>query len=121
MRRTALLPTLCALFLLAGAGGTAFSAPDLTVDAARDTTPVVLSGKDLGTWAAPANQTVHPPLMDLADCPYTVDPNGFGDPTENGAGGVTDGFKQECKEGYDPHNHYAKPLIDSGDAAGRGT
>ena len=117
MRRIA-LSSLTALLLLAAP---AAAAPDLTVEAARDTTPVVLSGKDLGTWAAPANQTVQPPLMDLAACPYTVDPEGFGDPTEGGASGVTDGFKQECKEGYDPHNQYAKPLIDSGDAAGQGT
>src|SRR5688572_27305367 len=103
MRRTA-LPTLLALLVLAAP---AAAAPDLTVEAARETTPVVLSGKDLGAWAAPSNQTVQPPLMDARDCPYTINPDGFSDPTEGGADGITNGFEQNCPEGYDPHNHYA--------------
>ena len=93
---------------------------DLSTPAARDTTPVVLSGKQLGSWAAPANQTVQPPLMDFLDCPYTINPEGFGDPTDDGADGVTSGFEQNCPAGYDAHNHYADPAVDTGDALGTG-
>jgi hypothetical protein len=116
MRRIAPATLLSLLALAAPAA----AAPDLTVPAARDTTPVVLSGEKLGTWAAPANQTVQPPLMDAADCPYTINPDGFGDPTEDGADGLTGGFEQTCPEGYDPHNHYADPAVDTGDALGTG-
>ena len=71
MRRIA-LPTLLALLLVPAA---AHAAVDLTVPApARDTEPVILTGKDLGDWAAPANQTAKLPLMDLVECPVGVEP-----------------------------------------------
>ena len=124
MRRIAVPTTLLALAAAVALVPTAAAqAPDpaaRATPAARDTAPVILSGKELGSWAAPANFTVQPPLMDAADCPYTVDPSSFGDPTEGGASGITDGFKQNCPEGYDPHNHYASPAYDSKDTLGRG-
>jgi hypothetical protein len=90
---------------------------DPSVPAARDTTPVVLSGKELGSWATPSNQTVQPPLMDFLDCPYSVNPDGFEDPTEEGANGITNGFEQNCPPDYDPHNHYADPAVDTSKVA----
>jgi hypothetical protein len=87
MRRIGILAAFLSLLVAAPAA----AAPDPTVPAARDTTPVVLSGEQLGDWAVPANQTVQPPLMDVLD------------PDE------------------DPHNHYSDPLLDSGDALGQGT
>jgi hypothetical protein len=108
-----------ALFLILATSAEA--AVDPTVPAARDTTPVVLTGKDLGRWAVPANQTVQPPLADVTDCPSTVNPEGLGDPTEGGASGLTGAFEQNCPEGYDPHNHYADPALDTRDTAGQGT
>ena len=121
MRWIALPTPLLVVALLAAAPASAQvqhpPAPtDPTVPAARDTTPVVLSGKQLGSWAAPANQTVQPPLMDVTDCPYTVNPDGFEPSTGGGASGITNGFEQNCPEGYDPHNHYADPLVDTGGA-----
>src|SRR3954470_3733536 len=98
-----------------------FAAPAFgQVEAARDTSPVVLKGTELGDWSAPSNQTVQPPLMDFLDCPYTVNPDGFGDPTQDGADGVTGGFEQNCPAGYDSHNHYADPAIDTKDTLGTG-
>jgi hypothetical protein len=121
MRRS--LPTL----LLAAAcllGATSAAATAQTVDptkpAARDTTPVVLSAKELGSWSAPSNQTVQPPLMDAADCPYAINPENASDPTEGGASGLTDAFEQNCPEGYDAHNHYADPALDTKDTMGTG-
>jgi hypothetical protein len=58
---------------------------------ARDTEAVVLSGEELGEWAAPANQTARLPLVDEAECRYEQ-----GDPTER------------CD-----HNEYAEPHVDS--------
>ncbi|MDQ3740204.1 MAG: hypothetical protein M3389_04590, partial [Actinomycetota bacterium] len=89
------------------------------VPAARDTTPVVLSGKELGSWAVPSNQTVQPPLMDVADCPPTVNPDKLTDdePWGNGGDNLTEAFEQNCPEGYDPHNKYAEPLVDTADVA----
>src|SRR3712207_1511713 len=102
----------------------AFAAPataqvvNLTVPAARDTTPVVLSGKELGSWAVPSNQTVQPPLMDVKDCPYTVNQEKLTDDEPWGQGGdnTTEAFEQNCPDGYDPHNHYADPAVDTADS-----
>src|SRR3954468_14703722 len=47
-------------------------APDLSVPAARDTDPVVLTGKDLlaggGVWSVPENLTLAVPSKDLVTC-----------------------------------------------------
>jgi hypothetical protein len=66
-------------------------APDLTVPAARDADPVILTGKDLGAWATPANQTAKLPLMDLfqGDCQVP-------------------GVAGDCE-----HNHYSDPDVDT--------
>src|SRR3712207_5667054 len=101
----------------------AFAAPataqvvNPTVPAARDTTPVVLTGKDLGSWAVPSNQTAQPPLMDFAACPYTVNPELLTDdePWGNGGDNLTEAFEQKCPDSYDPHNHYADPAVDTAD------
>src|SRR3712207_439275 len=119
MRRIA-VPTPMLVAALFAAAPASAQVVDVTASAARDTTPVVLSGKQLGSWAAPSNQTVQPPLMDFLDCPYTINPEGFGDPTEEGANGLTNGFEQNCPAGYDPHNHYADPALDTKDALGSG-
>ena len=65
----------------------AVGAPDLATPAARDTEPVVITGKDLPGWSVPANQTVKVPFLDLKDC---------------------QSFDEKCA-----HNHYAQPEIDS--------
>jgi hypothetical protein len=65
------------------------------VPAARDTEPVVLTGESFGRWAAPANQTLRLPLLDLTEC---------------------QSFDERCE-----HNHYAEPQADTRDALGRGT
>jgi hypothetical protein len=114
MRRIALLPTLALLLLVPA------SANAVTIDlepAKRDTEPVVLTGKELADWAAPANQTVKLPLMDLVECPVGVDPSNVKPGTGGGASVVTDGFKlnEEC------HNRYSEPEVDTEDAAGEGT
>jgi hypothetical protein len=116
------LPTLLLLAAVLAVPAQAQQLPvaDPTVAAARDTTPVVVPGAQLGDWAAPSNQTVQPPLMDALDCPYTIDPGGFGDPTEGGADGITSGFVKNCPAGYDAHNHYADPALDTKDSMGKG-
>lgn len=87
----------------------------------RDTEPVVLTGKDLGEWAAPANVTARLPLMDVADCPPKVDPAKVRPPTDGGASGLTDAIDQNaCPEGYDPHSHYAPPQADTAPATPAG-
>jgi hypothetical protein len=91
MRRIA-LPALTALLLIAPAA----HAADITVPAARDTEPVILTGKDLAEWAVPANQTVKLPLMDMPECGSALTGDG-------------------C------HNNYSEPEVDTGDAAGAGT
>jgi hypothetical protein len=58
---------------------------------ARDREPVVLTGAQLGEWAAPANKTARPPLLDVAD------------------------------PGDDPHNHYAEPTLDTAPLQPSGT
>ena len=80
-RKRLVLAALGALFALPQA--TAHALVDLTVPAARDTEPVVLTGADFGSWAVPANQTLRLPLLDLATPPE------------------------------DPHNHYAEPNLDT--------
>src|SRR3954466_13801074 len=65
----------------------------------RDTEPVVMTGTQFGTWAAPANQTVKVPLTDFKDCPNPVDRSSPG-----------------CK-----HNHYEPPEVDTGDPTKAGT
>ena len=71
---------------------------NLAVPAARDATPVVLTGSDLGTWAVPQNVTAKLPLTDLGQCQV---PNGTN--TDNCA-----------------HNNYAKPEVDTGNTLGDG-
>ena len=60
---------------------------DLTKPAARDTEPVVLSGRDFAPWSTLSNQTAKAPLTDLTEC---------------------QSFDEACK-----HNHYAEPEVDS--------
>lgn len=89
-------------------------AQDLTVPAKRDTEPVVLTGKDMGEWAVPAETTVRLPLWDLVDCPPTVDPEKLTeDPSEDGVQNFAGGLLPSCPEGVDPHNHYATPHVDT--------
>ena len=64
---------------------------DLTKPAARDTEPVVLSGRDFAPWSTLSNQTAKAPLTDLTEC---------------------QSFDEACK-----HNHYAEPEVDSQKAA----
>jgi hypothetical protein len=113
VRRLA-LPTLVGLLLLAPA---AAHAVDPRVPAARDTEPVILGGSAFGEWAAPANQTVKLPLMDLVECPPTVKPENIRPDPGGGASAVTSAFgvNQEC------HNRYSDPEADTRDAAGSGT
>ena len=59
---------------------------DYTAPAARDTEPVILTGKDFAGWSAPSNLTAKAPLTDLPD-----------------SGGCLGGFS-DCE-----HNHYAEP------------
>src|SRR5829696_4280556 len=113
MRRIA-LPTLLAFSILSGSA----QAVDLTVPAARDTEPVILTGDQLGEWATPANQTVKLPLMDAQECKTTVDPERLGDAFEEGdPTGATDAVVRE--DGC--HNRYSDPEVDTGMAGGKGT
>ena len=113
MRRIA-LTTLCCFLLVAGTA----QAVDLTVPAARDTEPVILSGDQLGEWATPSNQTVKLPLMDLQECQTTVDPERANEEIdEEGAAGATAAIVRE--EGC--HNRYSDPEVDTGMAGGKGT
>ena len=57
------VPAAAALLVLPGAA----LAQDPTVPAARDTSPVVLTGAALGEWAAPAEQSAKLPLTDLVE------------------------------------------------------
>jgi hypothetical protein len=56
---------------------------DPTQPAARDTEPVILTGKDFGAWSTASNQTAKAPLTDLREC---------------------QSFDERCK-----HNNYAEP------------
>jgi hypothetical protein len=87
--------------------------PDLTVPAARDTEPVILTGKDLAGWAVPNETTVRLPLWDYVECPGSIDPSAFSDPTEGGAEGAAAGLLFDCPEGVDPHSHYGTPQVDT--------
>src|SRR5437763_10256731 len=69
-------------------------APDLTVPAARDAEPVVLTGASFPQWAAPAEVTAKAPSVAGANCT---------------SGGNT------CS-----HNTYEKPEVATGDALGSG-
>ena len=113
MRRLA-LPTLAGLLLLVPATA---QAVDPRIPAARDTEPVILPGTAFGTWAAPSNQTVKLPLMDVVECPPTLQPENIKPGTGGGAGAVTSGIgvNETC------HNRYSPPEADTGDAAGNGT
>jgi hypothetical protein len=94
---------------------------DATVPAARDADPVVLTGGQLGDWAAPANLTVRQPQADLTECQVRVDPTATGDPTEGGAGSLGQVVQQGCPEGYDEHSHYGEPLVDTASDDVQGT
>ncbi len=102
----------------APASGTGLPVVDVTVPAARETEPVVLTGAQLPGWAVPSNQTFQPPLADFGECPPSfTPPSEAPDPSEEGASQLTEGFSAaNCPEGYDPHNHYAEPLVDTGSA-----
>jgi hypothetical protein len=113
MRRIA-LPTLCSFLIISASA----QAVDLTVPAARDTEPVILSGDQLGEWATPSNQTVKLPLMDAQECKTTVDPSRLGEAFEEGdPTGATDAVVRE--DGC--HNRYSDPEVDTGMAGGKGT
>ncbi|HEX2087521.1 MAG TPA: hypothetical protein VHF89_17690 [Solirubrobacteraceae bacterium] len=120
MRRIA-LPTLIAFLLASGSA----HAVDVTVPAARDTEPVILTGAHLGEWATPSNQTVKLPLMDLQECQTGFDPEkaeegireGLEEGVEDGAQGALQGVTRE--EGC--HNRYSDPEVDTGVAGGKGT
>ncbi|MFN2615637.1 MAG: hypothetical protein ABR581_00780 [Thermoleophilaceae bacterium] len=88
----ALLVTLGGLGTVASAGA-ALPTPtvDPTTPAARDTEPVVLTGRDFGSWSARSNFTARLPLLDLTECQT---------------------FDEKCQ-----HNHYAEPTVDSQDVA----
>jgi hypothetical protein len=60
---------------------------DLTKPAARDTEPVVMTGKDFAAWSARSNVTAKAPLTDLEDC---------------------QSFDEKCE-----HNNYAEPDVDT--------
>jgi hypothetical protein len=87
--RLALLGLCSLLFALAAAGPAAAQLPtvDPTVPAARDTEPVVVTGRDFPGWAARSNFTFRMPLLDLTEC---------------------QSFDAKCE-----HNHYAEPNFDS--------
>jgi hypothetical protein len=94
---------------------------DPTVRSAREGEPVVLTGAQLGTWAVPANQTVRPPLMDVAECPPNPDPSTITNPTGGGAAGLVAGLQPTCPAGTDPHSHYAQPTLDTAPLQPSGT
>lgn len=67
------------------AAGTALPVADYTQPAARDSEPVILTGKDFPDWGARANVTANAPLTDLAGS----DHNNYAEPeadTEDAAG-----------------------------------
>src|SRR5688572_21459795 len=97
---------LVVLFALAIAPAAHAQVPDLTVPAARDTEPVVLTGKDLAGWAAPNETTVRLPLWDYVECPGGIDPSAFNDPTNDGVDGAVAGLDMSCPDGVDEHSHY---------------
>src|ERR1700720_4207212 len=98
---TAVLAVAACLAARAGAA-TLPGVIDPTVRSAREGEPVVLTGAQMGTWAVPANQTVRPPLMDLAECPPNPDPSTITNPTSGGAAGLVGGLQPRCPAGTDP-------------------
>ncbi len=114
-------------FVLAALSGAALASPaaaqlplvDVTVPAARETEPVIITGARLPSWAVPSNQTFQPPLADFGECPPSwTPPSEPPNPTTGGADDLTEGFSSaNCPEGYDPHNHYADPAVDTADIA----
>src|SRR5258706_3101163 len=94
---------------------------DPTVRSAREGEPVVLTGAQLGSWAVPANQTVRPPLTDLAECPPNPDPSTITDPTAGGAAGLVAGLQPTCPPRTHPHSHYAQPTVDTAPLQPSGT
>src|SRR4051794_40131615 len=70
---------------------------DPTTPAARDTEPVILTGKDFPDWSARANATVKLPLTDLIGC------------------NEAQNDRDECA-----HNHYEPPEVDTGGTLGEG-
>jgi len=60
---------------------------DPATPAARETEPVILTGRDLADWSARSNFTFRMPLLDLTECQT---------------------FDEQCE-----HNHYAEPNFDS--------
>jgi len=103
--------------------GTSLPVVDVTVPAARETEPVILQGAQLMDWAAPSNQTFQPPLADFGECPPSwTPPSEVPEPNEDGASSLADGFSAaNCPEGYDPHNHYAEPAVDTAEQQPEGT
>jgi hypothetical protein len=94
---------------------------DPTVPAARDAEAVVLTGAQLGiggSWSVPANLSLRQPEADLTECQAHVDPGALGDPTQGGAGTVGQVVSPGCPEGYDTHNHYAEPTVDTATVTG---
>ena len=78
----------CMAIVAAGFATPGLSSPvDYTKPAARDTEPVVMSGKDFAAWSARSNVTAKAPLTDLKDC---------------------QSFDEKCK-----HNNFAEPEVDS--------
>ena len=104
----------CTVATAQPAGAQSLPVVNLTVPAARDADPVVMTGKDFGTWAAPSNQTARLPLLDMS-C-YQFEPAVPTDPGQifdGGADTVTDSFDMsEC-----PHNDYVEPTVDTADVA----
>ena len=123
MRRIA-LPTLTALLLVPAAAQA--QVVDVKTPAARDSEPVILTGKDFGEWATPSNQTAKLPLMDVQECQAGYDAQKGGEALaedledgrpSGGADAVTAGVTRE--EGC--HNRYSDPTVDTGVAGGKGT
>src|SRR3954451_24033869 len=88
-----------AMALLAVAPASAQTTP-LSAPAARDAEAVVLTGADLGDWAAPANQTFRLPLIDL-----TCGQVGSLDPQNTFDGGAS-GLVEQIDMSQCPHNNY---------------
>jgi hypothetical protein len=123
MRRAtfSLLLLAAALLVPSFAGAGVPGAVDPTVPAARDTDPVVLTGAQFGvdgSWSVPANLTFRQPEADLTECQAHVDPSQIGDPTQGGAGSIGKAVSTGCPEGYDTHNHYAPPTVDTAQVTG---
>ena len=84
-----------AVTLLVPTIGSALPVGDYSKPAARDTEPVILTGKDFPGWSVPSNVTAKAPLTDLPD---------------SGGCAIDD-------ENCDAHNSYVDPDLDSQDVA----